>query len=341
MSMENKVLSEFLNTLSPDREIVYRSITKQWVASTIQESIAINNKEDNIYFLWWVNPKAERLTDNDIDIIHYIRIDIDIKKQAELIFWIQPRVEDILQWIDEIKERLDKDPYFSEYSYIVFSWWWCHVYYSNINWIQINNEFTPKMFQLAMKKIYNQFSKIVEQEHLAADMAICNTARIMRLPFSINQKNWQEVKIIYSNPTKQSRLFNFIERFWIDEIKNQEKIIEQRKLEIEEARQKLIIEWKWDTDFKYEIINKIPAYLIAQLLIPNFPFDWKKNFRNNNWWFTWYYYIEETNAIANGGSRYFNWWTAESSWNNFSLVKNHLWLDNAWTFLFFEDKFKL
>lgn len=338
----NEQLENFLNTLSKDRQIVFRSISKDWIATTINKDVALSDKNNNIYFLWWVMKWAQRLTDHDIDLINYIRLDIDIKKQTTIMMWVEPTTEELLWFIDDIKEIIDKDPYFSEYSFIVYSWWWCHIYYSNIKWIEINSEFTPKMWQLAMKRIYKQFNVLMgDYEYLFTDTAVCNTARVMRLPWSVNQKNWQVAKILYDNNTKQSRLFNFINKFWIDELNKLNQITEIRKQEIEDARQKLLSEWKGDTDFKYEIINKLPAYLIAQILIPQFPFDWKKNFRNNEWWFTWYYYIEETNAIANGGSRYFNWGDIESSWNNFSLVKRQLWLDSADTFKFFEEKFNL
>ncbi len=54
---------------------------------------------------------------------------------------------------------------------------------------------TPKVWQLAMKRIYNQYNKAIvatlgeDYTYCFADTAVCNTARIMRLPGSINQKH--------------------------------------------------------------------------------------------------------------------------------------------------------
>ena len=163
------------------------------------------------------------------------------------------------------------------------------------------------------------------------DNACKNIARIMRLPWSINQKNWNECKILYWEK-KESRLFKLIKNFAEKEQQEKEEIKQKRQKEIEDQLKKFN---KEDNNF-YEQINKIPAYKIAELLVP-YKYDWRKNFNNGKWWVCWYYYVSETNTICNWGSRHFNWWDDSSCWNSFSLVKNYKWLSNKETFLLFKD----
>lgn len=345
-----KQIEKFINTLSPVHPMIYRAISKEWIPSTISEDIALTNKEKNIYFLWWLSPKATRMTDHDIDIIHYVRLDIDIKKWVQEIMEVEADPWDIEWFTYEIKQALDKNEYLKDRSYVVFSWWWCHIYYSNKEWVKIDNEVTPKVWQLAMKRIYTLYNKSLEDfytdetnpspEMLKADQAVCNTARIMRMPWTINQKHWVECKILYENPDAQSKILWLVKSIWLDALKKSKELSEVRKKEIEEMRKKLIEEWWADMDLKYQIINKFPAYLIVQILKPEFIYDGKKNFRTM-WKMKWYWYVEQTNSICNWWSHEFSWWTTESCWDNFTIVKRELWLTSKKTFEWFEDHFKI
>jgi hypothetical protein len=76
--------------------------------------------------------------------------------------------------------------------------------------------------------------------------------------------------------------------------------------------------------------------------LPEFPYNWRRNFKNQKWWFTWYYYNESTNSICNWGSRYFLFdWDTSSCWDNFQLIKRSKNFTNAETFRFFKDLLNL
>ena len=341
-----KQIEKFISVMSPDVPMVYRAISKCWKSTTIWESNAISNKEDNIYFLWWVNKNATRMTDHDLDTIHYIRLDIDIKKWIMESLWVEADRGDIEWFTKEIIDALKKNEFLKDFSYVILSWWGCHIYYSNKVWVDINKEVTPKVWQLAMKRIYKLFDETIinncweDYSYINADKAVCNTARIMRMPGTINQKKWEPCVIFYEDPDCQSLLLWHVKALWLKSLKENQELSEKRTLEIEDMRQQLIAQGWWDTDLKYQIINKFPSYIIVQLLLPEFPFDWRKNFKDS-WKLKGYYYVAKTNSICNWGSHEFNWWTTESCWNNFSLVGRHLGLSKEETFRFFEDNFNI
>lgn len=330
--------TQFLLDLNPSWWIKFRSISKDGIAKTIDSKEAFTNEVDNIYFIWWVKPDAEKIRDVDIDIIHYLRFDIDIKKQVKDTFWTEPSKEEIIDFIDEIKKVLSINHLFNEWSYIVYSWSWCHIYYKNKKWIALNEEFTPRMFSYAMRYIYKRYDTIIWDSHLYSDTAVCNTARIMRLPWTLNQKNWEVSEILYSQDI-QSEFFNYLQSMWEKELKIREQRQQQQKKDLEELKYK-ILDTSKSVNTLYEVINKIPAYVVVEILIPDFPYDWRRNFKNNNRWLTWYYYVEESNTICNWWSRYFDWWTDASCWNNFSLVKRYFDYTNAETFQWFKNIFK-
>ena len=338
--MRSIEIEKFIEVLSPIFPMVYRTISKEWIPKTVWESYALANKTDNVYFLGWVNPDAERMTDGDIGIINYIRLDIDIKKWVLEAYGAEPDKEDLIDTINEIKDSIDENEHLKDRSYIVMSWWGCHIYYSNKKGVDMDKEVTPKVWQLAMRRIYELYDGIMEEEYKYSDKAVCNTARIMRLPGTINQKNWAECTIMYARPEVQSPLLGHVKALGQDALNKTKLLSKKRAVEIAQMREQLIANGGWDTDLKYEIINKMPAYLIAQILLPQFKFDNKKNFKN---WgkLKWYYYVADTNSICNWGSEEFGWWWTESCWNNHSLVKRQLNLTDADTFKWFESKFNI
>lgn len=336
-------IEKFIQVMSPKYPMVYRAISTEWIPSIVSKTIIDKITDKNIYFLWWVDPDATSLRDSSIKEIHYIRLDIDIRKQCIEFLEASPDEDEILTFISDIKDILEWDDFLKEWSYITYSWWGCHIYYSNKEWIIVNNTImTPKVWQLAMKRIYTLYDNTIGELHqyLYSDKAVCNTARIMRLPWTINQKYWVKCSIVYENPNRQSRFFKYVERIWLDELKKRDVISKKRELEIIEMKKNLIANWWTNTDLKYEIINRFPAYIIAQILLPQFNFDWKKNFKVN-WKLKWYYYVSETNSICNWWSEEFAWWTSESCWNNFALIQRHLWLNKTETFKWFESKFNI
>jgi len=130
----------FIQDLCPGW-VKFRSISTQWEAKLITSQEAFTNEIDNIYFLWWVKEGWERLRDTDIWKIYYLRFDIDIKKQIQKAFWTDPSHQDILDTIKEIKRIISINQYFDEWKYIVYSWGWCHIYYKNSTWVELNETF--------------------------------------------------------------------------------------------------------------------------------------------------------------------------------------------------------
>jgi len=123
------------------------------------------------------------MTDHDIKTIHYVRLDIDIKKQCLEFMGLIPDEDDIITFTNEIKEKLETNEFLKDWSYIVYSGGGCHIYYSNTVGVDINDRVTPKVWQLAMKRIYTLYDDTIgDEEYLYSDKAVCNTARIMRLP---------------------------------------------------------------------------------------------------------------------------------------------------------------
>lgn len=324
---------DFINTLSIKwTNIEYISITNKNV-SVINEYTASVNKTENIYFLSGVNPslvykQGVRAKDADIIKKTYFCIDIDIRNNCKEEYWEDISDDDIIKCWENLANDLKKeDEYFWEWRYIVYTWNWLHIYY-----LWDVDSFNQEEYKKWVSRIFRKWDENMWWQLFKSDHSCCNIARILRLPWSINQKNWQEVRIIAEQNIK-SRLFNHIKWFAKKEEEELNKIKEQQRIELEEKMK------SYSNDEKniYDLILTIPAYQIAQLLLPEFPYDWKRNFKNNQWWFTWYYYSESKNIIINWWSRHFNWLNDTSWWNNFELIKRFKWYTNKETFSFYKQ----
>lgn len=306
----------------------YTAISSNWI-KVITKDEAYNNKTDNIYYLDYVRADKDysnwqRAKDDDIVYKDMFVIDIDLRSNCGY----EITNEDIIQeWLNIIENLEKEDEYFWEWAEIVFTWNWLHIKYY---WEP--TEFTKEEYSMWVNRIYKQWDNFWWASEFISDKACKNLARILRLPWSINQKNWAEVKIL-AKRDKKSRLFGFIKWLAKKELIEKQEQDEKRKQELEEQMKKYWNEWN-DLYIKF---NQIPAYQIAQLLIPEFPYDWKKNFKNKKWWFTGYFYNKDNNTIVNWGSRYFDWGDDGSGWNNFSLLKRFKNLTDKQTFLLIKE----
>lgn len=329
------MIEQFLSDLKPNDSILEFTSIKNWEVNVISRQEALNKKDSNIYFLWWVrndfihNSENKRVKDIDINKKNYFCIDIDLRKNFENSGWVITDDEIIEQGL-LLWEELKTNKFFSEWRYIVFSWNWLHIYFV---WEQVLVDIDYKDYALWVSRIFRKFDSEIWWEFIC-DHSCKNIARILRLPWSINQKNWQEVKII-SFQNKYSSLVWNIPALATEEKKELELKNQEKKKEVEE----LLSKFSWDDNKIYDIIlYQIPAWQIAQLILPEFPYNWKKNFKNKKWWFTWYYYVKETNSICNWGSRYFLFdWDEWSCWDNFQMIKRSKNLTNAETFKFFKE----
>lgn len=325
---------QFLDTLSIEwTKFEFTKITIEWI-KIIDLNEALLNKTKNIYFLWgvredlvyWIGLRAK---DTDIVQKRYFCIDLDIRKKYEEEFGEECSNEDIIQeWLNIAKYIGDLNEYFSEWRYIVFTWNGLHIYY-----VSDPQDISKEDYSLAVERIFRQWDKVVWSKTFSSDHACKNIGRILRLPWTVNQKNWAEVKIIAEQEVK-SRL--------VDSLKNladtERKEVEDRnRIKQKEIEQRMATYSKDDNNL-YDVINQIPAWQIAQMLLPQFPLNknWK-NFTNEKWWFTWYYYCKDTNSICNWWSRFFNWGDEWSCWNCFSLVKRYKNWTDCKTFEYFKD----
>jgi len=307
----------------------YTTIDNNWI-KVITKKEAEANKTSNVYYLDWVREdkdysKWERAKDEDIILKDIFVLDLDLRNNFD---WEVSNEDIIFEWENLVKYLEVEDEFFWEWSEIIFTWNWLHIIY---RWTPAT--FTKEQYSIGVSRIYKQWDKFMWDKLRNCDKACKNLARILRLPWSINQKNWAVVKIIWSRK-KESRLFNLIKTF---AIKESEELEKQKKIRQAEIAEQLKDYWKeWNK--VYEQINLIPAYQIVQLLVPEFPYDWKKNFKNKKWWYTWYFINHDTNTTCNWWStHYFTWGTTESCYNNFTLVKKHKNWNSKETFIFFKE----
>lgn len=326
-------MKEFIDSIKIDwTKIEYVKIV-DWKVKVIDENEAFINKTKNIYFLNWVREDLVyenwiRAKDIDIALKNMFCIDIDMRNNFTAA-WLEISDEEIIQeWITMIESLKDMNEYFWEWRYIVYSWNWLHIYY-----VSNPQKISKEEYSMRVERIYRQWDKLIWNEVFKSDHACKNIARILRLPWTVNQKNWATVKILREQNIN-SRLVDLLHDLYLAEKAEQDIINEQRQKDIKEKLQKFN-----DTDnhFYEQINSEIPAWQIAELLVPEFPFDWNKNFKNKKWWFTWYFYNKDDNTIVNWWSRYFAWWSDTSWWNNFSMIKRTKWFTDKETFAFFKE----
>lgn len=302
---------------------------KKW-SFIISVSEAIVNKNDDIYMLAWVSNPNIRNSNNTIVNKNYCIIDLDIRKDYES-EWRIITNQQIKDLGIELWKELDKDKFFWQYSFINFSGNGLHIFYiwDNLKvWVDIDKD----LYSIWVKYIYKQFEKLYK---FKPDFACSNIWRIIRCPYTINQKNGAKTEVLIEK-NSHSDFMRMLRSFWIRE---QDRIKEEVRIKNEEMKKMIELSWQ-DNKFYNEINTLIPAYEIAQIIVPEFPFDWKKNFKNHKWWLTWYFYNKENNTIVNWWSQYFAWWDANSNWNNFSMIKHHYNFTNLETFEYFKKFIK-
>lgn len=302
--------------------------------------IVDSNLWENIYFLWWVNLWTnKRASDYDIVKKNYFVIDLDLWNEYKRITWDFPTTADIIEEAKQIKKYLDKTDLFNEWSYINFSGRWIHIYYI-WNVLEVEKMITKEQYSYWVQRIYRQFEKIFESKRIKPDYACRNIGRIMRCPWSINSKNWEECRVLYKQD-KNSMFLNILQKLWVKEQQEEKEIEEkQREKYIKEQTErlnKLKIEWKNNL---YEIINKeVPASLLTEELIGFQLAKNGKNFINEKWWFTWYWYDKQLNIIHNWWSTHY--FTNKNWYNTFEIIKEFKNFTNYETFTYFKNRFKL
>ena len=321
-----KSMKDFLKSFEDiDCKIEFISIDKDKLVKTITN---YESRAENIYFSYWIKKDSTTRGRKDILKKRWFIIDLDIRKNYKEIYWEDMTDFEIIDFWENIAKNLHlEDEFLGEWSYIIFSGNWLQ-----IHWLGDWQEFNIEDYQIGVKAIYSKWNNFWWEDLYKADPQCADIARIMRLPNTINQKNWSETKII-ARQDKNSRLVNNIKRY--AEIEN--KKLEKIRLEKE---QEFIKKTFTNNDKNiYNEINNIPAYIIAQKIVPIYILNrnWK-NFDNKVSWFTAYYYDKEKNVIYNWWSKHFNYW--KICLNNFSMVKHEYNFTNLETFNYFKDLLK-
>ena len=332
MNTTEKFISDITSDIWNTIYKVFKKDNNQIILSDNLD-LVLKNQEDNIYFIWNIIPGTTKTEDTSIWNKTYFYIDLDIKNDVEAILWVEIGESDILSYASIIKSYLEWHKLFNQWSYIVFSWGWLHIYYKHSKGINIPKD----IYKASMRRLLREFDSFFEDTPwICSDKACINKARIGRLPWTHNRKRGTNCYILYEQP-QDAKLIRYMAVLWAKELQEEnEKKEKLLAVAIEERKSLLMQSWWKEQDLFYQEINSIPAYLIAQKVLPSYPYSWKKNFKNGKWWVVAYFYNEKTNTICNWGSRHFNWWTNDSCFSNFSIIKNFYSYSSAQTFEYFK-----
>jgi len=307
------------------------------------EQILNNTHKEDIYFLAWVKPNLnKRACDNDILFKNYFLIDIDIRNNMQSL-GLECTNNEIIEEGKDIWKYLQKLEQFKDRQAIVFSWNGLHIYYV---WKpqRLDIEIRSVEYKLGVQQIYEEIeSYLWNNPAYKIDYACSNVWRIARLPYTVNSKNLAVTKIIEFRENKKSTLLEkLVAKSEVQLFRQFNKDVNRRKeawLEYIGKNKKLDITNRDKDNFKY-INENIEAWRVAEKILPNFKFDWKKNFLNEKRWYTWYFYSENLNAIINWWSRHFAWWSDSSWWSPTNIIRNQF--DYSWweVLNWFDKEFK-
>lgn len=243
----------------------------------------------NIYFVWWLENKSgkwknERAMDSDITEKSYMVVDIDIRKDYQDSFWVILTDDELLDQIVIILWILDSDKLLSEYSYVINSWNWLHIYY-----IWTPRFIDPYIYKTGVSEIYDNVNRSIETTWFKCDPAAKNISRLTRVPDSINywrQKYWLEPAPCYilSSEIKMSSMYDSIESYADARI----------------SKENTIVRWVFWSNSTYDAIDQIN---VAEIFCKNswikIAKDWKNFISPKDWWYIWLYYLKDKNILVN------------------------------------------
>lgn len=282
----------------------------------------------NLFFSTWLKDITKNRSCLNISKINRITIDIDFRKQYKEIYNSNPSDEEIIRIAIELWEYLKRN-HLSDYwqwRYIVFSWNGVHLHYIwdiyNIKWDK-----DAELFREACLDFYKWFNTIIDDSTLFADEKVWDLWHLFRLPWTINEKNWEqhECKILLHQDIKSDVVNNIPLLLDLADKrirKKQEEFYMKQKLKDASTKN---YEW-WVNRFEWINENVLVSDVI-QILIPErrLKSDWK-NFYNPAKWsnVNASYFVDKANNILIR-----NWstklpWTKE--WlNPVSLVMEWFW----------------
>jgi hypothetical protein len=304
-------MQDFLNSF-------WTAIEISDLQNVVTLEIAMTDKTKNFYYVPWEAKSDTRLKDDDIRSTTTFFLDIDIKENLKEDEWEQDQTEEwIIEYADWIKSFLET--HFTQWRYIIFTGNGLQVHFIgnkvNTAWKKNQWKFWVRSYQEQWDSETRQFFWV---NTFRCDKACCNLARLRRLPWTINQKNWREAKIIYTNdatfPTED--ILPRWEAYY-------KKVIEQEKEIASREKEELRKSLNFAENNIFERINSIPAELIVSEVLPQAVFDGKKNFR-----FAWQHnlcgFYKWQNRIINWWSHHFQpytkYWWERNSYSVFDMV---------------------
>lgn len=332
-----------MKTKREDIEKMLKRLCKDWWVefSDIRNHYNLDDalkQSKNMYFRAWVSRSNRMRFNKDEDIIekNYFVIDLDIRENVD---WDISN-EEIKDRVPTLIDILKDDELLSEWSYIIYTGNWLHIYYI-WDFIDVN----VKQYSTGVSSIFDMFYDVVNRcEQLKPDKAMQNIARYSRLPWTTNFKMLekhhiepQEVEIL-SQQEKSSRLVSMINELW-------KKKIEESKIEM--SRQKENNESKY---FKkkindswlvvYEWICEIP---LNDIICEEFWFTQKSNDK----YFYWagkkepqgLVYHNDNNTVFHWWCSSWVWWEVGKTYNTFSYIREREKLSDKDTFDRFKERY--
>lgn len=287
----------------------------------------------NIYFCAGMDSKTERCKDSDFTKKKYFVVDIDLRENFYQETWDILSQEQMELDIKIILELLNES-WLWDYSYVVMSGNWVHIYYV---WNEIKID--PRAYSSWVKYMYELIDEIIEPMWYHCDQACSNISRITRLPWSINprkkEKSWKVRRdlgdiecLLIVDEVKESLNFNMIKSY--SELYNDLK---------EKSRQ--IVSKKYSNDDNiFDEINDISCLDIACDLY------WVDKWASRDWVVTLKeshknmgaYYYEPKNLIINTWSSLIKN-SKEDYFTTWRLVKDEMFnWDTKRALEYFKDK---
>lgn len=272
----------------------------------VSTETALSDTKWNYYFV--TGKKAERDYKwqhvNDHDILSNTSFFIDIDLQMELksilpdAIYTEEEFEEMGDWV---RQFLEQSSTFKNWRYIVFSWNWLHVHFI---WEEIDTTKKTHQWKYWVKyyqKIWNrEVSKFFWKWIYQSDPACCNLSRLRRLPWTYNQKNGRQCRILF----EKNAIFDISTILVLGE-KEYKAILEEERKTAQKEREEMKKNMRIDEVNIFESINSLPVDLFVPYVVPQAIYDGKKNFRfagqKNICWF----FKTQHNRIANWWSHHF------------------------------------
>lgn len=314
-------MKNFYNRIHIANTIIQFSTEKVVLATSKDidlDKFISENQDKNLFFLAGVNPDVgmARAKNNDVKQRRYIVLDFDIRSDMKEIGEITN--EEIKAEGFRIGKELSRHDALKDWSYLIFTGNGIHVYYIG------NPTLCDDFFIEGVQKIYNKVEKLVG---FAPDSACKNSARILRMPNSYNnKKDKKKVEVL----VEQERVSDLL-----DKVRD---IGEQSITKAKQDAQLKNIKFSLQSDSSvYEAINQIP---IGQLVAKHFgwTFDGRNFYENGKQKSKACYVPSKENFVVHGGTDHFS--NKNAGYTPFCFIQEVLGLDVKDVFAWFKENFQ-